>query len=99
MELSGLGKLAAVVVVLIIGIDVYSRWTGQSFGPVNLLGGPGGNALGADIKAAAVTWSPGAVTSGGALAGFTPSAGAAATFAALPVPPAGGATAGPALLA
>lgn len=48
--LSGLGKFGAVVAVLVIGIDVYSRWTGQSFGPINLLGQ---NPLGASTLTAA----------------------------------------------
>ena len=50
MDLSGLGKLGAIVAVLVIGIDLYSRWTGQNFGPVNLVGsGTGPNVLGQAI--------------------------------------------------
>jgi hypothetical protein len=95
VELSGLGKFGAIVAVLVIGIDVYSRWTGKSFGPVDLLGGSGGNVLGASTlsaqseqaqTAAAQTASESVNTSTGV------AAGSGAVQAALPAPPPPGPT-------
>lgn len=46
-------KVVVVVLILIIGATLYSRWTGQSFGPVNLLGP---NAIGDSILKQQAAW-------------------------------------------
>ena len=50
---SPVAKIVVVVVVLLIGITLYGRWTGQSFGPVNLMGH---NALGDSILQHQAAW-------------------------------------------
>jgi hypothetical protein len=51
---SPLAKVIVVVVVLFIGMTLYARWTGKSFGPVNLLGQ---NAIGDTITRQQAAWS------------------------------------------
>jgi hypothetical protein len=46
-------KVLVVVIILVVGTTLYGRWTGQSFGPVNLLGK---NAIGDQILAQQAAW-------------------------------------------
>lgn len=84
MELSGVGKFGLIIVVLIIGLDLQGRWTGESMS-WDLLGQ---NPLGTSIRTAQYTPPAGALSGDQAaqLAAYRAGAG---TGGATPPPPPG----------